>query len=245
MRLTQPPALLGQPMLSESATQLHPLGTKAEDGHGRTFRYVKAGGTLVIGNALQSPAAQPTHQTCAVNATTAVGATSIAITLGSTNAVVANEYVDGFALIEHDPGEGYMYPIVSHAAAAGGAALTVNIDPAMPIQVQLTTSSKVTLVRNPYKGVIQAPTTTLTGTPVGACVYPITSGYFGWIQSHGPAAVLTGGTPAVGTLVVLPGANAGEVATSTLQTTGTLCPVGYLMQVGVNTDVCSVFLTID
>lgn len=244
MRLTQPPVALGQPMFSESSTQQHPYGTVAVDNLGRKFRYVLAGATLTMGDWIQSPAAQPTHETCAVQATTAVGAVAIPITLGSTNAIVANEYVGGLAVVEHDPGKGYAYPIVSHAAAAGGATATLNIDPECPVQVQLTTSSRVTLVRNPWKNVIQAPSTTNTGVPVGVCVYPITSGYYGWILCHGPASAKIGGTPAVGTTVVLPGASAGQAATSTLESTGTLVPVGTMMSVAVSGDCCPIFVTI-
>ena len=242
------PIALGQDAFYSSATKMHPLGTRAVDKNGRIFRYVLCGGTtLVVGNCIQGPASQATHQTLAVTTPTAaaggaVGSDHMTVTLGATNAVVENEYTDGWAQIELTPGIGYSYPIDHHAAAAGGAALVVYIDPETPIQVALTNASKVTLVRNPWKGVIQTPVTTLTGPPVGAAIYPIVNAEYGWIQSGGPAGVLCTGAIAVGVMMAVPGAAAGSCTVGALHTTPI---IGYTMGVTVDACVCPVYLTID
>lgn len=242
MNIMQPPILIGQSVFASSSVQQHPLGTRGYDKYGRKFRYAKAGAAnLVVGNILQSPAEITTHQTCAVTAT-AIGATEMTITLGATNAVVANQYAGGWAVIDTTPGLGYAYPISSHPAAAASAAVVLTLEPDSPIQVALTTASKVTLVSNPYKGVIQCPVTTMTGTPVGVCVYPITLAEYGWIQTGGPASVLTAGTPGVGTIVVVPATAAGAVVISAAHTTPN---VGYMMAVGKDATCCPVYLTID
>jgi len=242
------PILIGQQLFSSSATKMHPLGTRAVDKNGRKFRYVLCGGTtLVVGNCLQGPASQATHQTLAVTTPAAaaggrLGDCHMTVTLGATNAIVADEYTDGWAVIELTPGLGYAYPIDFHPAAAGGAALVVNICRDTPIQVALTTSSKVTLVRNPWKGVIQTPVTTLTGPPVGAAVYPIVNAQYGWIQSGGPAAVLTTGALAVGVMVAVPGIAAGSCTIGALHTTPI---IGYTMGVTVAACANPIYLTID
>jgi len=245
MNLCQPPVALGQQAFVSSATQKHPLGTRGYDKYGRKFRYVQAGAAaLVVGNVLQAPAEVTTHQTCAVTAT-AAGATAMTITLGATNAVVANQYAEGWAVIDTTPGLGYAYPIISHPAAAASAACVLTLAQDAPIQVALTTSSKVTLVSNPYKSVIQCPVTTLTGAPVGVAVYPIALTEYGWIQTGGPASVLTAGTPAVGSIVVVPATAAGSVVVSALQTTGTTPVMGVMMAVGKDGTCCPVYLTLD
>ena len=65
------------------------------------------------------------------------------------------------------------------------------------IQVALTTSSTVLLLKSLYKDVIQMPTTG-TGDIVGVAVKAIAADEYGWIQTHGPCGVLTDGTLIVG-----------------------------------------------
>ena len=115
--------------------------------------------------------------------------------------------------------------------------------PEDPIQVALTTSSKVTLIKNPFNGVIQSPANTLTGSVVGAAVYPIAAGEWGWIQTGGTCGVLTGGTPAVGAAVVVPGDTAGEVVVDPANAAVQI--VGTMRIVGRDGKVCPVFLTLE
>jgi hypothetical protein len=100
-----------------------------------------------------------------------------------------------------------MYPVDGHLAITASTAFVVNL--ALPIEVALTTTSRVTLVPNPYSAVIQAPATTLTGAVVGVAVYPIGISEFGWVQVSGPCGVLVGGTTGPGLAVVVPGTSAG------------------------------------
>lgn len=209
-----------------STTQHHELGAEFRDKWGRSFRYVKAGASnLVAGNVLQGPAEVTTHQTMTPTAA-AIGATSVSATLGITNAVTANQYAGGFLVVDTTPGNGYAYVIKSHPAAAASAACVFTLDE--PLKVALTSSSRVSLTANPYNGVIQAPATTLTGTPVGVAVFAIPATEYGWIQTKGVAPVLVSGTPVVGASVGLPAGTAGAVVVNaaTLYDIGTLCHVG-------------------
>ena len=191
--------------MSSSATQLHKLGEKIVDGSGRVFRYCKAGAVALVPGKLQQSSAETTaHQDLAC-AAAAIGATTITTT--STVTVTANEYAGGFVMVTVTPGQGYQYRIKSHPAATA-AAVTLTLED--PIQVALTTSSRVDLVRNPYSAVIVNPTT-LTSTPIGVAVYPIAASEFGWIQTGGIANVLADGANAVGAAVVASNGVAGAV----------------------------------
>lgn len=229
-------------LFSSSATKQFPLGTKATTKDGRMFRYAQAGAAdLVVGNVLQAPAQIANHQQL-TPAATAVGATSIVAALGATAATL-NQYAEGLAIIDTTPGLGYAYPISGHAAVLSSGNITLALFSDSPVQVALTTSSRVSLQANPYAGVIQTPVTTLTGAAVGVAVYPITASQYGWIQTRGQAAVLIAGTPGVGLAVVVPATAAGAVvidgAASATQV------IGSMMVTGVDGKVQAVMLDLD
>jgi hypothetical protein len=232
MNLTSDLILSGQSIFESSTTQLHALGARGTTRDGRVFRYAKAGGSdLVVGNVLQGPAELTDHDTLSVSAA-AVGATSVSLTNGGTNALTANQYAGGWLVVDTTPGEGYAYAIDSHPAAATGATCVITLAKDTPIQVALTTSSKVTLVMNPYKGVIQSPVTTLTGPVVGVCVAVIGDGEYGWIGVEGTFPTLIAGTPGPGLGVVVPATAAGAVV---VDGAASATPVIGVMQVtGVN-----------
>ena len=256
--LTGSTRAVGQELLSSSATAAHSPGESVTDGLGRKFRYVKAGASaLVTGNVIQAPAQDTAHQALVVPAQTGildkygavaggVGAYALQVTVGA-SAVTANQYADGWLLI-HAAGTGgaaigTMYQIAGHLANAGSAGMLVQLTGPLqgPLPV-LAGQNTVCLVANPYKGVIQAPTT-LTGAVVGAAVYPLTAAEWGWIQTGGPAGVLTAGTPGVGLAVVVPGSAAGAVV---VDGAASATPsIGYTMTTGVDAKAGPIMLTID
>jgi hypothetical protein len=208
MNLQSPPIALGANAFTSTAAQRHIPGIRGVDRFGRQYRYVKAGASdLVVGNVIQSPAVVTNHLTRTPVAA-AIGATSITAALGAT-AAAADLYKYGFVTVDTTPGEGYSYAIEQHDAVLSSGNITVNLSKDTPVQVALTTSSRVSFLQNQYRGVIQAPVTTLTGTPVGVAVYPITANQFGWIGTRGLFCVLVGGTPIVGSAIVTPGTSAG------------------------------------
>lgn len=222
--------VVGQDLFTSSATALNDIGTVTTDGNGNYFRYVLAGASsLVAGNAIQAPAQVTTHDQL-TPAAAAVGATQVTIALDPTNAATANQYAGGFVMVDTTPGEGYSYPIISHPAIAASASGVFTLG--RPIQVAWTTSSRVTLVPNRFKGVIQSPVTTQTGTCVGVAVYPITAAQYGWIGCGGEFATLIAGTPAVGAAVVVPGTAAGCVVVDGAATATEV--IGSMMVTGVD-----------
>lgn len=222
------PVPSGQPVFSSSATQFHPLGSLFEDGFGRSYRYCLAGGTsLVVGDAIQSPAEVPLHQEMTPSAA-AIGDKTVTFVLGSTLAT-ANQYAGGILVIDLDPGFGYSYPIRSHLAADSGATLVVTLEPGWEIVVALTSTSRVTLALNPYSGVIICPATTATGTPAGVAQFIIVNAEYGWLGVHGPFGTKIEDTI---TLVSDLGTCVTDTAGGVTAHTGVLPIVGHIMRDG-------------
>jgi hypothetical protein len=175
----------------------------------------------------------------------AIGATSFTYTPGATLGTV-NQYQDGWLQVDTTPGNGQVYGIASHLAFGSATAFTLNLAPDDPIRVALTTSSRVGLIANPYRGVIQLPVTTATGVLCGVAPAVITAAQFGWLQTWGVyAGVLTTGTPALGASVMGPGTAAG--AAQVVVAAGTLIVaqwIGQMVQVGVDGKNNSVYLKI-
>ena len=221
----------GQKIFSSSATSFHELGAETEDAFGRVYRYAKAGATLVVGNAIQSPAEVPNHQNLVAIAA-AIGDKQIEATLGGTAATV-DQYAGGYAVIDTTPGVGYTYPIRTHEAQTSTTGnVVLKLQPGFEVEIALTTTSRVTLVLNPYSGVIQCPVTTATGTVAGVCVFIIASGEFGWLGVHGAFSTLIDSTVTlVGTIVTPVSAAAGAVTVHS----GVLPICGRIMRDGVDT----------
>src|SRR3990167_2355069 len=180
----------GLPPVVDEANPTHNLGQKLVTPDGRSFRYVRAGGTaLVTGNLLQSIAEDTGEQDLTPTAT-AIGATSITT---SAITVTANQYAGGYVLVTVTPGIGQAFKIKSHPASTA-AAVTLTLED--PVQVALTTTSRIDLVPNIYEGVIAHPTTS-SGVPVGVAVNDITANQYGWIQTGGIANVLNDAAGAI------------------------------------------------
>jgi hypothetical protein len=226
------------------SVQRLPLGTRAIDRFGRSYRYVKAGAVdLVAGDCIQGPAIAANHLANTPPAV-AIGARSFTYTPGAT-AGAADLYKGGFLQVDTTPGQGRMYGVRTHLAFASATAFTLELEDDDTPRVALTTSSRVGLIKNPYDGVIQFPVTTATGLLVGVAVAAIPASNFGWIQTWGPAAVLINGTPALGAMVVSPSATtAGSVDVITTTNLVTAQIVGRMIQVGVSTKNNAVYLTI-
>lgn len=225
------PVAVGQDGFTSSSTPAHPLGSKAYTKDGRVFRYAQAGASdLVAGNVQQSAAPIANHLANTPPAV-AAGAYSFTYTPGAT-AGAANLYAEGYLQVDTTPGNGYTYQVAGHAAITSSTAFTLNL--VDPIQVALTTSSRVGLVHNPYKNVIVNPTTA-TAAVAGVAPYIITATQYGWIQTWGPCSTLINGTPGVGIGVVVSATTAGAVDVAAVAAEINVRIIGHMMQVGVST----------
>ena len=219
-----------QPVFAGETSQKHPLGARGEDAFGRTFRYARnssAATALVPGHWLQSPAQVDEHQAMTPSAA-AIDASSISVTPGNA-AGAADLYAEGFAIIRVTPGIGYTYPIKGHLAISANTAFVVNLMPGWTIQVALTTDSRVSVFPNPYRNVVDGPTS-LTAAPCGVAVSPLAASEYGWVGVHGLFASAIEDTPAVGQAVAAPSDTAGQL--KIFATTDPI--VGYIHETGVD-----------
>jgi len=240
-KITSQPQSFPQGLFSEDTVKNASIGAKASTADGRTYRYMKAGGTaLVAGKVYDGPASVANHKNISVAATAAVGASSITVTLGAT-AATANQYADGVIVINDVDGQGFTYGVKSHPAADGSASLVLTLHADETVQTALTTSSEASLVANRYNGVI-IHASTETGIPVGVAIKDVTAASYGWIQTGGPVSCLSDAT--VGTIGSSVSASATTDGSCTIGN-GILAPIGYADQLMVSTEYNPITLTID
>jgi len=240
MKFGGSPAIYDLNPYEESSVQQHPLGALALTGDGRKFRYCRAVATTVTGDCYSSAGQDSQFQSMAVPAIEPIGEDEIAVTNGTTT-VAANDFDEGYLMISSSTGIGQYSKILSHSTGASGATITYKI--ADPLKVALATTSKVTVIKNPYDDVIIQATTPVASTAGIACK-AITTAYYGWLQTGGPAACLwDASVAAVDTLGVSPStttAGAVRVAAAGSEI------IGRSMQVvPVSAYVAPVFLQID
>ena len=143
-----------------------------------------------------------------------------------------DQYAEGYLLVNDQESEGALLKIRTHLAHNHGD------DPSVVIETYdaLTTavvknSSQASLVLNPYKDVIVAPTAE-TGAIIGATVIDMADDNYGWLVTSGPAALLVSEAVVVlGHRVVRSDADAGGVMAA--DSDPLLVPVGQVMAGGV------------
>jgi len=207
--LTGATQIAGQDIFTTSTSANTNLGALATTGDGRYYRYSSLGAVAAVPGKLYQAAAEITnHQNLAPTANGAIGDRTITVTLGAT-AATANYYAGGFAVISDSTGEGYMYEIASNPAALLSATLQLTlVDPLLTTIA--SASTKVDLIPNPYSATIVNPTTA-TSAPIGAAVFPVAIGGFGWMQVSGPTVLLADGAITVGTNLAASNGTAGAV----------------------------------
>lgn len=229
-----------QGILEESESAQAVVGSYIETADGRGFRYTKVGATATVaGKVYQSKALDATNdQPSGGHAVAAAAIGDTSVTTTATLTVTANEFQGGYLAVVVTPGAGYTYRIKSHPAASA-AVVTIELDD--PIQVALTTSSRVIWVANPYNGVVIEPGTP-TGRIVGVAPTIITAAYYGWLQTKGVASVLFTGTGVAGKVVgSLSGGTAGSMAPAIAATN----IGGEHMATGITGEYSLIYLTID
>ncbi len=276
MNLSNQDVQIAQAMFVSSSTQQHPLGARGADDMGRIYRYCRAGAVdLVMGTFQQGVGIVAGHLTLTPHTNTggtSPGSTSIFVTCVS--AISTGLYNEGLLMVASGSGGGGSFKINSFGPAFASASTTpipfaqgsvpagataefrLYPEDAIPTTTNMTiaTSSKISIIPNEYMNVVVCPATTLTGPPVGLCVYPITATQFGWLQTWGPAAVLSNDTAAFGAGVVAAASTCGRAegvqgaaAAATTTFLGNLLKspvVGYLLAVGVQGEWRPMFLTI-
>lgn len=235
--LTSNPLSFPQALLTSSTAEDATLGTKAVTSDGREFVYVKAGAVALVAGTLQQASVRvANHANVTVASAAAIGDTAITVTLGATLAT-SNQYGNGLMIVNDVDGQGFTYQIKSNPAADASASLVVTLHNEDALLEALTTSSQVTLVANPYNGVIQNPTTA-TAAPVGVALVDIPAASFGYLQTHGLVSCLNEGGTTIGLGLAPSGSDAGALATVAATTN----QVASAAEAGVDTESNTVFL---
>jgi len=188
--ITGPKFLTGAEIRDSGTTQdvVGVLGSRAETADGRVFRAMEAAGSaLVRGNLLQGPANVANHTNQVVGDNAAVNDMFINVDLGAT-LLSANQYADGFIVINDAAGEGIAYHVGGHAAAALSAT-SVRINLTEPVEVALTADTSEYTLHSIWRDVIQNPTTA-TNMVVGVADLAYAADNFFWGQVLGPVSVL-------------------------------------------------------
>jgi hypothetical protein len=227
-------------------SQRYDLGTQLIFQDGRKYRFAeKSGAAAVAGFVQQAAANVANHIGQTMNTVNAVNAREFEFLVGAT-AVTANDYDEGYLSIDDGTGEGYIYRIATHDASAGSENITLNLEAGESVQVATAAAGTIaSILKNPYKDVVVYPTTA-TQVHVGVAVKPIAANGFGWLQTRGPASIMTNGTVILGDAVYVAATTAGTVsATTTTFAVEYQRIVGYVMKVSATTLESVVFVTID
>lgn len=228
------------------------LGTFLDFPDGRRFRLALNGGSNVAaGRLVQSVVPSSNHVNVACSVAAAAGSYVVTPTLGAT-AVVADEYKDGYLYV-NDAGadtttEGYLYRIKSHPAAAASATCAFTLYEDSPLKIALTTNSEVSLVHNEFRAVIIHPSPP-TADVVGVTTCAVLANEYCWLQTRGPAAVLTEGTIVQARSVVPSSTTDGAVAplvfTEGTPNTEITAVVGRVISVNATTEESLIRLTLE
>lgn len=217
-----------------------PLGTQLVLADGREYRYCEKSTAAAVAADVQSSRAPDANHVLQTAAAAAVGATSVALTLGAT-AAAANLYEDGLLTVDlaTNTGAAFAYGIAKHPAVASAGVFTVPLKE--PVQLAISTAANsISVIANRHKLVVIAPTTE-TGSLAGVAVKAIPASNFGWLQTRGEGVVKGSGTLVAGEPVSVLGA-AGAAGPTAVVTTA---HVGIVRRVATTTDFSTIDIQID
>ncbi len=174
-----------------TATQLYPIGQKAEDTSGSVFRYTLMGSTVGVANKLYQSAIPTDNwrtETHTVEAT--AGDTSISFNDGGT-AFTVNQAAGGTVLFEETGDEGGFYQIKSNVVTASNETI-MQLEDGVTIQFTMAVAANnvMTFILNPWSATIITPTAATTAGYAGVSRVVIAANAFGWTQTRGPCSCL-------------------------------------------------------
>jgi hypothetical protein len=234
------PFTSGTTSVTDSLGNDIPLGSVLYYGD-RVFRYGLAGGVaLTAGKLVQTiVGTKADHQDLAPTAAVAAGEYEISVETAGTD-LTLNQYAGGYLYVNDGDGEGQCLKIKSNPVHDHSDDPSVVITCHDALATAIATSSKVSLMSDPWSGLVVAPAAE-TGVVMGCPLVDMALSAYGWFQTYGPAAVLTVGTVVLGHNVVRSATVAGAVAPAT---SDILDIVGTCMLVDVTTDYSLIKLNI-
>jgi hypothetical protein len=241
------PRLVGGHSITQSIWEVvtTPLTTVGDWGildDGREFYYARNSGAaaIVAGNVLQSETVSVDMDDLAISAAVLISGTTITVTPVGTKTFAADDLTGGYILSNSGAtGQGIAFRIKSNLVTTGGTAFAVELFDGIP--VALDSTSKCTVMKNPYMDVVIKASGTAQYN-VGASNIAVGAGdstpqYF-WCQASGVAAVSDGDTNTIGIALM------GDSAGATVVADGTQQPLGTQLFTGVDGDWSPVALEI-
>jgi hypothetical protein len=218
-------------------------GQTAATSDGRLFAYTANGSAslaLAPGKLAQGAVSTANHIN-RTGVTATVGQQTVTFAVGAT-AVTANQYQDGYLVVNAGTGAGQALLISGNTSASSSGSPTVNLKDAFTTATAVA-DSKFILHPNIWSAALIAASASATSVlPVGVPMVSIPASNYGWFQIGGSAAVLANGTPALGSGVI-PSATTDGAVDVELAASVT-ARVGIMMVTAVSTEYRPVFLTI-
>ncbi len=228
--------------------QLYPFGQVLELPAGQIFRFGRMGGTIgIAANLYQSEVPNAQFGTMAVQTAMVAGDTSILYTNGTVS-ITENEFTEGTIIVESAAALGHIYPVKSHGSGGSGATITAILMDGVTVQAAVTTSEKVTALKNPWLDTVIC-TTANTAMLCGVPQLIVEIAHHSWFQTHGFASVRAEGAVAVvGKFVRRSETTAGTVTFMDMNEGSSAADdgvCGVALQVDVTGDHMGVFLKIE
>lgn len=167
-----------QSVYEASTTKNHPLGTVTR-AFGNWAVYCKASESLSKGKLVTAIPVLSTEDT--VTVAHPIGTT--AVTHTASVEISANQFEDGFLVVDEGTAAGDSYPIKSHAAIASAAAGTINLYVGL-LTAWAIADSDITLYTSPYN--VQESNTDQVEFPIGAPLIDVASGSYFWCICAAP-----------------------------------------------------------
>lgn len=191
------------------------LGQKAVTRDGKVYRWSLNGAVaLAAGKTNTGVARVANHANLALASTSniAVGSTKISVTLGGT-AATADQYVDGYAVINDGTGVGQSFFLVGNSAQTSTTGtVDLYLAEAVTAALVITSDTKVTLIPNPNALTVVTPAV-VTNPINGVANVAVAASVYYWGQTRGMAGVLSDGVIARGTESIPSDAVIGAVET--------------------------------
>jgi len=174
-----PPDVFAQALYEESATKKHALGTMRLTEDGRIFIYCKAGSSNLAAAHLCTYLTTFTSEDT-VTVAHASGTTTVTVTASG---VSADDFADGYLFVDEGTGIGEIYRIKSNTATDGSGLIQVTLYDELKTAWS-TSDTDVTLVKNPYGGLVVNPVDAQQ-RPVVVTQRPVTANYYFWGLAKG------------------------------------------------------------
>jgi len=166
----------------QSDERKHRLGDFLVVG-GKKYVFAKAGEALDPGKLCT--AAMDTDAEDTVTVAHPIGTRKVTITAAT--AIAADQYADGYLVVDEGTDAGHKYRIKSHPAIGNGDTGEITLyDPIVTAWVIANTD--ITLYTSKY--LVQESNTDQVECPVGVPEIAVTSGYYFWLQIRGECQVL-------------------------------------------------------